>query len=105
MEVLTSDTSAVGDNYVRMRRECFEVESCGYTCIHLVQSLLLLAVYEYGQAVFPNAFITLGRVARLAVVMGLNNENEPIKLFKAPNTWTQCEERRRTWWAILMLDR
>lgn len=49
-------------------REChFLVESAGILSLHLLQAGLLLAVNEFGHAIFPAAYITIGRCARIGM--------------------------------------
>ncbi|KAF4490277.1 oxidoreductase yusZ [Fusarium agapanthi] len=38
-------------------------------------------------------------------MVGLHSQKDAQQLFVEPETWTLCEEQRRTWWAIVMLDR
>jgi hypothetical protein len=70
----------------------------------LVQALILLALYEFGHGIYPGAYLTIGRAVRLATMIGLQSERYAKKLFVGPGTWTLCEEQRRAWWAILILD-
>ncbi|CAM1502637.1 Fc.00g074130.m01.CDS01 [Cosmosporella sp. VM-42] len=56
-------------------------------------------------AIYPAAYLTIARAARLGALMGLYDRNNPQQLFERPETWTLREEQRRTWWAIFILDR
>ncbi|RYP65812.1 hypothetical protein DL771_008113 [Monosporascus sp. 5C6A] len=47
------------------------------------QALILVALYEYGQGIYPAAWMTVGQCG----------------------TWIEVEERRRTSWAVYILDR
>ena len=80
-------------------------ESAGFVSLRLVQSIILLTVYELSHAIYPAAYLTIGRAARLGALMGLYNKNSPQQLFMPADTWTLREEQRRTWWAIFVLDR
>ena len=72
--------------------------------LHLLQSTILVAVYESGNGIFPGAYLTIGRAARLAALLGLN-DRRMTQLLKPADTWTLREEERRTWWAIFILER
>jgi hypothetical protein len=93
------------DIYNVAKQCCFYAESGGFISLPLVQSLVLLAVYELGHAIYPAAYLTIGRASRLAGVIGLHSRKHTRQLFIDPDTWTLREEQRRTWWAVFVLDR
>ncbi len=72
--------------------------------IQMLQALLLIALYESGHSIYPAAYLSIGNAARLGHAMGLHDRHAPQMLPRC-NTWTEQEERRRVWWAILILDR
>jgi hypothetical protein len=72
--------------------------------IQMIQALLLIALYETGHSIYPAAYLSIGNAARLGYAIGLQNRKCP-KMLPRCNTWTEQEERRRVWWAILILDR
>jgi hypothetical protein len=84
---------------------CRAVETSGAISLRLIQSVVLLAVFEISHGLYPAAYLTVGRVARLATVAGLHNRKSAQQLFKPADTWSSWEEHRRTWWAIFVLDR
>lgn len=69
-----------------------------------LQSGLLIAPYELGHAIYPEAYGSVAKNARLGVELGINELRNP-KMSPAPSSWTEEEERSRTWWGIVMLDR
>jgi hypothetical protein len=77
----------------------------GCVSLRLVQSLVLLSLYELGHAIYPTAHLTLAQAARMGTLMGLQSQTKASRLFAPANSWTLREEQRRTWWAILILDR
>jgi hypothetical protein len=91
--------------YAVARSLCSAAETGGFVSLRLLQSLVLLAVYELSHAIYPAAFLTLGRAARLGMLMGFHDRKAAQQLFKPAETWTLREEQRRTWWAIFILDR
>ncbi|KAF1808080.1 hypothetical protein P152DRAFT_469187 [Eremomyces bilateralis CBS 781.70] len=84
---------------------CSTAETTGFVSIRLVQSLVLLAVYELSNAIYPAAYLTIGRAARLGILMGMHDRERAQQLFEDFETWTLREEQRRTWWAVFVLDR
>ena len=102
--VSTRQRSAEHD-YLLARQYCLFAESGGFITLRLMQSLLLIAVYEYGHAIYPAAYLTIGRAVRLGTMMGLHLPQHASQLFARAETWTLCEEHRRAWWGIILLDR
>lgn len=91
--------------YAAARSLCALTETTGIVSLRLLQSLVLLAVFEMCQAIHPAAYLSIGRAARLGLLMGLHGPQGKDKLFKPAETWTLDEELRRTWWAVFVLDR
>ncbi|KAK6439436.1 hypothetical protein LTR95_004361 [Oleoguttula sp. CCFEE 5521] len=80
------------------------VESQNGFSVQLLQSALLIALYEIGHGIYPAAYMTVGHCARLGHAMGLHTRDAPEMLAR-PATWTEQEERRRVWWSVIILDR
>lgn len=80
-----------------------EVEGSSNPSLTVLQAGLLLALYELGHAIYPAAFLTIGACARYAYVLGIN-VSKNLNLRKVL-TLVEVEERRRVWWAIVILDR
>lgn len=76
------------------------MEMAGLLSIYTLQSAILIAMYEMGHAIFPGAFTTVSTCAHYAIALGIN---EPLPF--QGKAWIEQEERNRTWWAILILDR
>lgn len=92
--------------YQIVKRYYFEVEATGTFSIHILQAAVLIAVYEICQAIYPAAYLTVGACARYGCVLGI--EKLGLDLMGeslGPLSWVEIEERRRVWWAILLLDR
>ncbi|KAF5707746.1 Zn(II)Cys6 transcriptional activator [Fusarium mundagurra] len=92
-------------SYLKAKHGSFIAESSGTINIRLIQTLTLVALYEFGHCIYPAAYLTIGQAVRLATMIGLHNQKDAKQLFVEPETWTLCEEQRRTWWAMVMLDR
>ena len=91
--------------YGSAKQHCTAAEISGSVSLRLIQALSLLAVYELGHAIYPCAYLTIGRAARLCGLIGLHSRKHAQQLFVPPETWTMREEQRRTWWAVFILDR
>ncbi|CRK21195.1 hypothetical protein BN1708_013025 [Verticillium longisporum] len=83
---------------------CTAMERDRFISLRLVQCLTLIAVYELGHAIFPEAYVTIGHASRLGGMIGFHNKTLAQQLFVTADTWTCGEEQRRTWWAIFLLD-
>lgn len=74
------------------------LQSADFMSIEMVQSALLITVYEYGHGFFQSAFLSVGICARMAHALGWHRErdcsDEPI-----------LEEERRVWWGIHVFER
>ncbi|KAI5467616.1 hypothetical protein BGZ63DRAFT_419312 [Mariannaea sp. PMI_226] len=81
------------------------VEELSPASLHLFQSLVLIALYELGHGIFPAAYLTVGRAARLGILRGYHDRKNATQLFTTPPSWTYWEEERRTWWAASILER
>ncbi|KAK5659530.1 hypothetical protein OQA88_732 [Cercophora sp. LCS_1] len=84
-----------------------QAENEGIVSLRLIQSVLLLAAYEIGHGIYPAAYLTLSRAARLGVLAGLGQDGHVAlpRLFKIGDSLTLREEERRTSWGNFMLDR
>jgi hypothetical protein len=81
------------------------IETSGSITLSLVQGTLLIAMYELGHGLHPAGYLSISRAARFGYLLGLHDKDNAVQMFKAPDTWTLCEEERRTWWTIFILDR
>ncbi|KAK2023933.1 hypothetical protein LX32DRAFT_570781 [Colletotrichum zoysiae] len=99
-----SNQPAESDLYILTRSLCSSVELAGFVSLQLIQCLVLLTAFELSHAIYPAAYLTIGRAARLGLLMGLCRRQTP-PLFKSAETWTLREEQRRTWWAVFILER
>ncbi|KAL2203389.1 hypothetical protein CC79DRAFT_1222671 [Sarocladium strictum] len=78
----------------------------GAVSLRLIQSLVLLAAFEVGHALYPAAYLTVGTAARLATIIGLRSTKYSTQPWSAAlESWRLREEKRRLWWAIFLLDR
>lgn len=80
-----------------------EVEGSNSLSVPVLQAGVLIALYELGQGIYPAAFLSVGACARYAHALGIDTS----RTARVPKTLTlvEIEERRRVWWAIVILDR
>ncbi|KOS41574.1 hypothetical protein ACN38_g7561 [Penicillium nordicum] len=75
----------------------------GCFSILVLQAGVLVALYELGHGIYPAAFLSIGTCARYAYALGINvSRTVPSRRVL---TLVEVEERRRVWWAIVILDR
>lgn len=79
-------------------------ESSGLLSIRLLQAVILLAVYEIGHGIYPAAYMTVGRAARLGTIMGLHKKGAQ-RIYDNSTSRGDNEEERRVWYSIIILDR
>ena len=73
--------------------------------VQLVQASVLISAYEIGHGIYLAAFLSTAHSARLGHAMGFHNRQDAPQVLKKPPTWTEQEETRRVWWAVMILDR
>ena len=81
-----------------------EVEGSSNLSVLVLQAGILLALYELGHAIYPACYLTIGACARYAYALGINVSSKTLNIRKVL-TLVEVEERRRVWWAIIILDR
>ncbi|KAH8816007.1 hypothetical protein F5884DRAFT_774550 [Xylogone sp. PMI_703] len=73
--------------------------------LRMLQSLILLSLYEVGHGILPTAFFTISKASRMAQMMGVRHKDQSKEVLGYSSTFSEAEERTRSWWAILILDR
>lgn len=68
-----------------------------------LQASILMATYEVGHAVYPAAHFSVGACANYAIALGLGWESPSCG--ESNGSWIKTEERRRVWWAVVILER
>ncbi|KAK0729307.1 hypothetical protein B0T21DRAFT_292626, partial [Apiosordaria backusii] len=89
--------------YVAAKRFWGLLEQGGSVSLQFLQGMVLVAVYELGQGVYPAAWVSVGVLGRWVEVLGLPGFRGGGGFWGT--TWTESEERRRVWWAVYILDR
>lgn len=88
--------------YLAAKRFYAAVEAAGTCSTQVLQSGVLIALYEFGHAIYPAATFSVGACARYGVSYGMNLEEYSAN---SALNWIEVEERKRVWWAVLILDR
>lgn len=79
-----------------------DLETMGTCSIQVLQAGILIAVYELGHCIYPAAYMSIGACARLGTAFGFDGS---IATMNRSSDWMDTEERKRAWWATIILDR
>lgn len=90
--------------YSAAKRFLALMEASGMVSLMVLQAYVLVALYEIGQSIYPSAWMSVGACVRYGQILGIHDEDAPQLLVQA-STWTEIEERRRSWWAVIIIDR
>lgn len=77
-----------------------KIEMAGVMSVQTLQAGILIAHYEFGHAMYPSAFMSVGAAVRQGYVLGINpkhtpcSKNRPLGL-----NWKKGR------WTVLVLDR
>jgi len=108
--------------YMSAKRFVALMEATGTSSLLVLQANILITWFEYGQAIYPAAWMSAGWCVRYGNMLGINGHGEAAQLLGRPvnlhtsmlkgdtfnqyqSTWVEQEERRRTWWGVLLADR
>ncbi|KAJ5567411.1 hypothetical protein N7535_006717, partial [Penicillium sp. DV-2018c] len=99
--------------YERARKyaELDEMKGFGENIVSLAhcQTWILIGTYEFRMIFFPRAWLSVGKAARLALMLGLNRLDgaglDVKQSMLPPKDWTEREERRRVFWSAFATDR
>jgi hypothetical protein len=89
--------------YLAAKRWHATLEGTGPFSPQVLQSGALIALYEYGHAIYPAAYLTIGACARYGISSGMDGTG--LSQMPPPSDCIESEERKRIWWAILIMDR
>ncbi|KAL6901142.1 fungal-specific transcription factor domain-containing protein [Trichoderma evansii] len=96
-------TDTVSSHYITAKSSIGFLEAAGFDTINVIQSRLLLVLYEIGHGIYPAASVSIGSCARLARNAGLVRNSWHCQ--ETTVTTADAEERKRTWWAVHNIDR
>ncbi|KAE9366738.1 hypothetical protein N431DRAFT_384656 [Stipitochalara longipes BDJ] len=89
--------------YLAAKKFYAEVEAAGIYNLQVLQAAILIALYELGHAIYPQAYLSIGTCARFAIAFGFDEKGLRESIIACD--WIESEERKRAWWAVLILDR
>lgn len=89
--------------YYAVKHFHLQVEGSNIFSLPVLQAGVLLALYELGHAIYPAAYLSVGACARYGHALGISCSGSLQT--KRVLTLVEVEERRKTWWAIVILDR
>jgi hypothetical protein len=91
--------------YMAVKAALAKCEQSNCLSTHHLAAQVLIATYEMSRGMFPVAYLTIGHCCRLCYALGLHDKKKATQLFGICDTWTESEQRRRLWWAVIILDR
>jgi hypothetical protein len=91
--------------YLAAKQFYSEVVAVGTCSIQVLQAGILISLYELSHALYPSAYLSIASCARYGVAFGINGKGPSQPKFSLNWNWDEAEERRRSWWAVLILDR
>lgn len=73
MKLITATASdKINDSLYRTTKEFLsKLESGGALSLRILQAMVLIAMYEYGHAIYPAAWMTVGSCVRYSDILGL----------------------------------
>jgi len=92
------------ETYLVAKRFLVEAEAAGMFTFQLLQALLLVTFYELGHGIYPAAYMSVGACARYGLALGIDGQTLSMSS-NSTLTLLEQEERRRSWWTCLILDR
>jgi hypothetical protein len=90
--------------YFAAKRLWRSIENAKLYSTRFLQAGILICMYELGHAIYPEAYISVAKNARLGVSLGIDDFSCD-RMNPSPASWTEHEERIRAWWGLMILDR
>lgn len=97
------DSSPRTPLYLAAKQYFMEVETAGILTLQAMQAGILIGLYELGHAIYPAASLSISACARYGLSLGLDWRSS-TNIAQQYN-WVELEERRRVWWAVIILER
>jgi hypothetical protein len=93
----------LSQTYLAARQFSDSIDMSVTLTLTALQSFILIALYEIGHAIYPAATLSVGACAEYAIALGLGWRTASWNIEYL--TWVELEERRRVWWAVVILER
>jgi hypothetical protein len=98
-----SESSPYTEAYIGAKQYFVELEVAGVFTLQMLQAGLLVSLYELGHGIYPSAYLTISTCVAFAFAMDL--QPGATSDITSQLTWVEQEERRRVWWATVILER
>lgn len=107
MQMPTPATESMQSSlYITAKSLIASLEAANCVSLLFIQARVLVCFYEFGHAIYPAASSSLAACAKIARSVKLDVTISPRRdLEEVPEIDSAREENRRTWWAIVNLDR
>ncbi|OTA95000.1 hypothetical protein M434DRAFT_236786 [Hypoxylon sp. CO27-5] len=80
-ELLPSEIPArANKTYMQVLETLLRVENSRLPCLQLLQSVILISIYEIGHAIYPAAYLRVGHASRLCIMMGFHDQSHVMVL-------------------------
>lgn len=99
------DSPATTDEYHAIKASLLRADALNMLDLTIFQVKILVALYELGHAIFPAAYLSIGYCMRYGNALGVNTAIDGGTHSCTITDRVELEERRRGWWALLILDR
>jgi hypothetical protein len=73
--------------YMSAKRFLSLMEAAGTVSLFVLQAGLLITWYEYGQAIYPAAWMSAGWCVRYGNLLGVNGHQKALELLGRPVSW------------------
>jgi hypothetical protein len=70
--------------YISAKRFISLMEATGMASLIVLQANILVTMYEYGQSIYPAAWMSAGWCMRYGNLLGINNHSEATQLLGRP---------------------
>ncbi|KAK5064749.1 hypothetical protein LTR84_000583 [Exophiala bonariae] len=91
-------------DYLLLKHHLSRAQDAGVLSLELLQTWILVTIYEYSHAIYPAAYVSIGVCFRYSLALGINKQRRN-EMDTASTTSDATEERRRVWWSVVILDR
>ncbi|KAK8932694.1 hypothetical protein VCV18_001234 [Metarhizium anisopliae] len=104
MKLCSSRVTNARTNLYRTTRQLHaDMERSGTLSLLVLQAGILIALYEMGHGLYPDAYLSVAQCARYGTALGV--DKTIVSRDMAATKMPDLEEARRVWWSILVLDR
>lgn len=104
-EGYSQNTSSIDQSslYMAAKTMFTQVQSSSPPTLHLIQTGIIIATYEYANSKIDNALATIAICARMGYTARIHLSDPSQKL--EDDGYLQAEEEANTWWGIVICER